>query len=125
LGQAHNHSAKHTVIMTISEEARDVLDEIGADRRAALVAAKAIAQQIIGESEESDQPLSGLVYDVWGLYNEGTPRCRFTSPYENRDLVFAGFFHRNSGEEGFVVRRKAFSQHEMVELLRNSTRLSA
>lgn len=110
--------------MTISEGARDVLDEIGADRRAALMAAKAIAQRIIGESEDGDQPLSGLVYDVWGLYNEGMPRCRFTSPYENRDIVFSGFFHRNGNEEGFVVRRKALSQHELVELLRDCTRSS-
>lgn len=111
--------------MTISEEAQKVFDEIGADRRAALIAAKAIAQQIIGESEDSEQPLSGIVYDVWGLYNEGSPRCRFTAPYENRDIVFSGFFHRNSSDEGFVVRRKALSQHELAELLRDCTRGAA
>lgn len=107
--------------MTISEEARAVFEEIGADREAALIAAKAIAQQIIGESAEDDEPLSGLVYDVWGLYNEGTPRCRFTAPYENRDIVFSGFFRRNGADDSYVVRRKAFSQHELVELLRDST----
>lgn len=105
--------------MTISEEARHTFEEIGADHTAAQVAAKALAQQIIEESATEAQPLTGLVYDVWGLYNEGTPRCRFTAPYENRDVVFSGLF-RQSGDEEFVVRRKVVSQHEIVQLLRDS-----
>jgi len=111
--------------MTISEEAKKVFEEIGADRDVMLTAAKAIGQQIIDASKTDEQPLSGLVYDVWGLYNEGTPRCRFTSPYENRDILFSGFFRVDDGDDNYVVRRKTFSQHEMVELLRACTRRPA
>ena len=106
--------------MTISEEAQTAFDEIGMDHQAASLAAKAIAQQIIDDSASDGPPLTGLVYDVWGLYNEGSPRCRFTAPYENRDIVFSGLFRRSNDDDSFVVRRKVFSQHAIVELLQEN-----
>lgn len=107
--------------MTISDDARTAFEEIGADHQDAGLAAKAIAQQIIDESASDEQPLTGLVYDVWGLYNEGSPRCRFTAPYENRDIVFSGLFRRTDEDDNFVVRRKVLSQNAMAELIRANT----
>ncbi len=107
--------------MTISDEAKVALEEIGADHQDASRAAKAIAQQIIEDSAADEQPLTGMVYDVWGLYNEGSPRCRFTAPYENRDIVFSGLFRRDDDDDNFVVRRKVMSQNAVAELLRRNT----
>jgi len=107
--------------MTISEEAKTALEEIGADHQDASLAAKAIGQQIIAESAADEKPLTGLVYDVWGLYNEGSPRCRFTAPYENRDIVFSGLFRRTDDGDNFVVRRKVMSQNAIAELLQQNT----
>jgi hypothetical protein len=106
--------------MTISSEARTVFEEIGADHQDAGLAAKAIAQQIIDDSASEEQPLTGMVYDVWGLYNEGDPRCRFTAPYKNRDIVFSGLFRRADGDDDFAVRRRVFSQSEMAELIQKN-----
>ena len=107
--------------MTISDEAKSAFEEIGADHQDASLAAKAIGQQIIDESGDDEQPLTGLVYDVWGLYNEGTPRCRFTAPYENRDIVFSGLFRRTDDDDNYVVRRKVMSQNAIAELLCRNT----
>ena len=87
--------------MTISEEAQDAFEELGADHQDASRAAKAIAQQIIEASASEELSLSGLVYDVWGLYNEGSPRCRFTAPYENR-----GASVRRGKKRGFSAKSK-------------------
>lgn len=63
--------------MTIRETAREVFEDINIDRDDALIAAKALAQQIIDKSASTDEPLQGLAYDVWSLYNKGEPQLIF------------------------------------------------
>lgn len=103
--------------MTIDEEAMPILDAHDLDREDLLLATKCIAQNIIDESAGSDTPLSGLVYDVWGLYNDGMPKCRWTAPYEDDDVVFSGQF-RVTGEDAFVVRRKVLNADELLSVVR-------
>jgi len=102
--------------MTISEDAKTALTALGVDVDEATVAAKAVALRIIEESKETDTPLEGMVYNVWGLYNDGSPKCRLTAPYENDDLVFSGQF-RVRGEDAFVVRREVMSRDEMMRAI--------
>lgn len=110
------HSHKHPGPMTIEENARDALEALSWTREDALLAAKSAAQTIIDDSQDSDTPLSGMVYDVWGLYNEGTPKCRWTKPYEDDDLVFSGQF-RVTESDAMVVRRKVFTPEELQGMI--------
>jgi hypothetical protein len=103
--------------MTIGDDAREAFNELDLDREDVLLAAKSVAQSIIDDSRESDEPLSGMLYDVWGLYNDGMPKCRWTAPYENEDIVFSGQF-RVEGSDAFVVRRKVISRDDIIALLR-------
>jgi hypothetical protein len=105
--------------MTLSDDAKARFDAMGLDYDAMLTLAKAAAQQIIDESQDADRPLTGLVYDVWGLYNDGTPKCRFEAPYDNDDLVFTGQFRRE-GTEGFVVERTVLTPERAHELVHES-----
>ena len=102
--------------MTISEDARDAFDRLGLTRDDVLLAAKSVAQSIINDSRESDTPLSGMLYDVWGLYNDGSPKCRWTAPYEDDDLVFSGQF-RVDGSDALVVRRTVMSPADLDALI--------
>ena len=95
--------------MTISEDAKAVLEGLGVDLDEATVAVKAVALRIIEDSQDTDTPLESMVYNVWGLYNDGSPKCRLTAPYENEDLVFSGQF-RVAGADAFVVRREVIDQ---------------
>jgi hypothetical protein len=45
------------------------------------------------------------------------PKCRWTAPYENEDIVFSGQF-RVEGSDAFVVRRKVISRDDIIALLR-------
>ena len=103
--------------MTIGDDAREAFNELDLDRENLLLAAKSVAQSIIDDSRESDEPLSGMLYDVWGLYNDGMPKCRWTAPYENEDIVFSGQF-RVEGSDAFVVRRKVISRQDIIDFLR-------
>ena len=112
--------------MTIDDTARHVVDARNLSRDDLLLASKSLAQRIIDDSQTTDDPsLNGLVYDVWGLYNDGAPRCRWTAPYQNDDLVFTGQF-RVADEDTFVVRRKVLAPDELegivakTELLRGA-----
>lgn len=100
--------------MTISSDAYDLLTEFDIDRDDVLLVSKGIAQKIIEDSQASDTPLSGLVYDVWGLYNDGMPKCRWTAPYEGTDVVFSGQF-RVDGTDAFVVRREVMSATDVAD----------
>lgn len=100
--------------MTISEDAQTALRSLGVEADEAQVAAKAIALQIIEDSKGTDTPLEGMVYNVWGLYNDGSPKCRLTAPYENDDFVFSGQF-RVDGDDAFVVRREVVSQDTLMQ----------
>jgi hypothetical protein len=58
------------------------------------------------------------VYDVWGLYNDGSPKCRFTAPYENNDIVFSGQF-RVKGADSFVVKREVIDSDRIAETVQS------
>lgn len=104
--------------MTIDATAQPTFDQHNLSRDDVLLAAKCVAQRIIDDSQDSDDmpPLSGLVYDVWGLYNDGMPKCRWTSPYENDDLLFSGQF-RVDDDDTFVTRRAVLSPGDLDEVL--------
>lgn len=109
--------------MTISNDAKTALEKLGVSSDEATVAAKAVALGIIEDSKDSDTPLEGMVYNVWGLYNDGSPKCRLTAPYENDDFVFSGQF-RVKGQDAFVVRREVLSKDTLlssIEEIRNPT----
>lgn len=104
--------------MTISEDARTALENMDVTRDEAVMIAKATALSIIEDSEGTDTPLEGLVYDVWGLYNDGSPKCRFTAPYENNDIVFSGQF-RVKGADSFVVKREVIDSDRIAETVQS------
>lgn len=93
--------------MTVTDGAKDVLADIGLDRDDTMVVAKCIAQQIIDDSASSDTPLTGVVYAVSGLYNEGTPECEFAASDEQEGIVFSGEFRTETGETTTERRRVA------------------
>lgn len=99
--------------MTISDDAQAALREMGVSHDEAGVAAKAVALEIIESSKDTDTPLEGVVYNVWGLYNDGSPKCRLTAPYENDDFVFSGQF-RVEGADSFVVRRQVLPRAKLM-----------
>jgi len=100
--------------MTIDDQARTMLKPAGLDRARLLVGAKALAQQIIEESAASNHPLQGMVYDVWGLYNDGQPKCRLTTTSEG-DLVFTAQFHTQD-DDVHEVKRRTVSVEELEQL---------
>lgn len=104
--------------MTIDDGAKATFETHGLDRDTALLAAKCVAQRIIEASEGTDDEpvLNGLVYNVWGLYNDGMPKCRWTAPYENDDLVFSGQF-RVADADTFVTRRTVLSPDDLQGVL--------
>jgi hypothetical protein len=104
--------------MTVDDEARTAFETLGFDRDDLLVAAKCVAQRVIDNSQEEETPLNGLVYDVWGLYNDGSPKCRWTAPYDNDDVVFTGQF-RVEGQDAFVVRRKVLPLSDIESVVRD------
>lgn len=100
--------------MTIDEQARSVLEPHGLDRERLLIGAKALAQQIIEDSASTDRPLTGMVYDVWGLYNDGQPKCRLTTS-DDGDLVFTAQFHTEN-DDIHEVKRHSISVDELEQL---------
>jgi hypothetical protein len=104
--------------MTLTKEAQTVLGDLGLDRDDALLAAKSMGQTMIEESQSSDTPLAGMVYDVWGLYDDGMPACRF-SVSDDETLVFEGQF-RTEGSTPFVERRQTISSEALKSLVENT-----
>jgi len=102
--------------MTLTTEAKDALAELGLDRDDALLAAKCIGQTMIEDSTSSDTPLKGMVYDGWGLYDDGMPACRFAVPNGNGEIVFSGQF-RADGDTPFVERRETISPDALKTLV--------
>ncbi|PEN05732.1 hypothetical protein CRI93_11535 [Longimonas halophila] len=100
--------------MTIDAQARRVLEPRGLDRDHLLIGAKALAQQMIEQSASSEHPLQSMVYDVWGLYNDGLPKCRLTTT-DDGDLVFTAQFHTED-DDVHAVRRQAVSVEELERL---------
>jgi hypothetical protein len=102
--------------MTLTDDAQSVFAEHGLDRDDALLAAKTLGQQIIDDSQSTDTPLAGIVYEVWGLYDDGMPACRFGSPGDAGAVEFAGKF-RTARDESFVERRRTVSMDDLKALL--------
>jgi len=101
--------------MTLTDDAQTVLAEYGLDRDDALVAAKTLGQQIIDESKSTDTPLGGMVYEVWGLYNDGMPACQFGCSGDADEVTFSGQFRSEEGGS-YVERRRTLSVEDLRDL---------
>lgn len=104
--------------MTLTTDAQTLFAKHGLDRRDALVAAKALGQMIIEEST-GEAPLEGIVYEVWGLYNDGMPACRFESAGEGDEIEFVGTFRTKGG--AFVKRHRTMRAEEIEALVEEAT----
>jgi len=102
--------------MTLTRDAKTTFAELGLDRDDALLAAKSVGQTIIEESQSSDTPLESMVYEVWGLYDDGMPACEFLVSNGEEDIVFVGQF-RTGGDTPFVERRRTFSPDALKTLV--------
>jgi hypothetical protein len=102
--------------MTLTDDVQTVLAEHGLDRADALVAAKTLGQQIIDESKSTDTPLGGMVYEVWGLYNDGMPACQFGCSDETEEVTFSGQFRSEDGGS-YVERRRTLSVEDLRALV--------
>ena len=103
-------------VMTLTEDAQTTFADLGLDRDDALLAAKSMGQTIIEESQSTDTPLESMVYEVWGLYDDGMPACQFAVPDGDGDIVFNGQF-RTGGETPFVERRRTISADALKALV--------
>jgi len=101
--------------MTITQDAKDVLDGIQVDREQALAVAKSIAQQVVDDSASTDTPLTGVVYAVWSLYNEGMPECKLAVPDGDGGVVFSGKFRTEEGHT--TTRRRHLTSEELRTLI--------
>jgi hypothetical protein len=104
--------------MTLTTDAQTIFAKYGLDRREALVAAKTLGQMIIEEST-GEAPLEGIVYEVWGLYNDGMPACRFESTGEGDEIEFIGTFRTAGG--AFVKRHRTMGADEIEALVAEAT----
>ena len=105
--------------MTLTKDAKTTFAELGLDRDDALLAAKSMGQTIIEESQSSDTPLESMVYEVWGLYDDGMPACQFSVPNDD-EIVFAGQF-RTGGDTPFVERRRTLTPDALQGLVDEAT----
>lgn len=104
--------------MTLTTDAKTIFTKHGLDRKKALVAAKTLGQMIIDEST-GEAPLEGMVYEVWGLYNDGMPACRFESAGEGDEVEFVGTFRTKGG--AFVKRHRTLGADEIEALVEQPT----
>jgi hypothetical protein len=105
--------------MTLTERAQATFADLGMDRDDALLAAKCLGQTMIDDSKTSDTPLASMVYDVWGLYDDGMPACRFSVPNGEDEIVFEGQF-RTEGSTPFVERRRTISPDALKTLIEDA-----
>lgn len=101
--------------MTVTTDAQDVLADLGMDRADARLAAKSLAQGMIDDSASTQTPLTGVVYVVSGLYNEGTPDCTFTT--DGDEIVFAGTFRAEDGAA--ITKQKHLSRGALRAIIDN------
>lgn len=109
--------------MTLTTNAKDTLADLGLDRDDALLAAKSMGQRIIEESKASDTPLTGMVYDGWGLYDDGMPACRFAVSNGDDEIVFSGQF-RAEGDTPFVERQQTISPDALKALVEETASIA-
>lgn len=101
--------------MTLSDEVQDLFSERGLDRADALVVAKRLGRQIVEESRTTETPLEDVVYEVWGLYDDGKPACWFTREKGDGNVLFTGTFRTKNGG-AYVERRRRLSPDELCLL---------
>jgi hypothetical protein len=99
--------------MTLSSDAKDVFGAHGLDRDDARIAVKCVGQQVIDESAESETPLTGMVYDVWGLYNDGMPECHIS--VEGDEVAFTAQY-RTEASDARVERRRTVPAEALADL---------
>jgi hypothetical protein len=101
--------------MTLTKDAKTVFDNAGLDRNDALLAAKTLGQQIIDDSASTETPLEGIVYEVWGLYDEGVPACRFQMS-DDEEVEYEAYFRtKNGGAQ--VQRQRTLSLETLTTLI--------
>jgi hypothetical protein len=104
--------------MTLTTDAQTLFTKHGLDRKDALVAAKTLGQMII-EEVTGEAPLEGIVYEVWGLYNDGMPACRFESTGAGDEVEFVGTFRTKGG--AFVKRHRTVPMDEIETMAEQPT----
>lgn len=109
--------------MTLTEDAQALFRKHDLSRDDALLAAKSLGQTMIEDSQSSDTPLTSMVYEVWGLYDDGMPACRFTVPNETDDICFEGQF-RTEASTPFVERRRTISPDALKTLVEEAASTS-
>jgi hypothetical protein len=102
--------------MTLTNDVQALFADHDLDRDDALVAAKGLGQQIIDDSKSTDTPLEGMVYEVWGLYDEGMPACEFGQPDDGGEIVFSGTFRTEDGGT-YAERRRSIPLDELKALV--------
>jgi hypothetical protein len=101
--------------MTLHDGTKELFDDLGLDRTDVRVVAKSIAQQIIDDSKQSGSSLSGMVYDVRTLYDEGVPQCEFRIG-DDETVRFRAQFHAD-GADGQVDRQRTISVESLRDLV--------
>lgn len=102
--------------MTVPDDVQGVFADLEMNRGDARIAAKSLAQTIIDDSSAGQTPLTGVVYAVSGLYNEGVPECTFTT--DDEAVVFSGEFRTESGD--VVTKRRRVSPSTLRALVDES-----
>ena len=105
--------------MTLTSDAKDTFADLGLDRDDALLAAKCMGQTMIEDSQSTDTPLKSMVYEVWGLYDDGMPACEFSVPNGEEDIVFVGQF-RAEEDTPFVERRRTIAPDALKQLVQEA-----
>jgi hypothetical protein len=110
--------------MTLTPEAKDTFADLGLDRDDALLAAKCMGQTMIENSQSTDAPLKSMVYEVWGLYDDGMPACEFSVPNGEEDIVFSAQF-RADEDTPFVERRRTIAPDALKRLVEGAASTSS
>ena len=66
-----------------------------------------------------DASLAGIMYEAWGLYNDGVPACRFESTGESDAIQFVGTCRTRGGT--FVERRCTVRMDDIAALVYEAT----
>jgi hypothetical protein len=102
--------------MTLTSEAKETFVDLGLDRDDALLAAKCMGQTMIEDSQSTDTPLKSMVYEVWGLYDDGMPACEFSLSNGKEELVFSAQF-RADEDPPFVERCRTIAPDALKRLV--------
>jgi len=110
--------------MTLTDEVQDLFSKRELDRADVLLVAQTLGQTIVEESRTSETPLEDVVYEVWGLYDDGMPACWFTMTDREEHILFTGKFRTKTGGP-YVERRRVLSLEELCVLVEQDRSASA